>query len=73
MLTASNLWCIEWTGTVEAIHIPHAVIFNKTQISVEEVEDLIDNDAWEFDDRIIKLKPKQVKYLEDKEATICLQ
>lgn len=67
MLTASNLYCIEWMGSVGSIKIPHAVIFNKTQISVDEVEDLIDNDGWEFDDRIIELRPKQVKYLEDKE------
>lgn len=67
MLTVENLYCIEWTDQCGGIRIPHAVIFNKSQISVEEVEDLIDNDAWEFDDRIIELKPKQVKYLQDKE------
>ena len=68
MLTAKNLYCIEWIDSIGRIKIPHAVIFNKTQISVDEVEDLINEDAWEFDDRIIELKPKQVKYLEDKEG-----
>lgn len=67
MLTPSNLMCVEWMGSVGGIKIPHAVIFNKSQISIEEVEDLIDNDGWEFDDRIIELRPKQVKYLSDKE------
>ena len=67
MLTAENLYYIEWVGSVGNVQIPHAVIFNKTQISVNEVEGLIDSDEWEFDDRIIKLQPKQVKYLEDKE------
>lgn len=67
MLTPENLYCIEWTETIGGIRLGRAVIFNKTQISIDEVEDLIDNDGWEFDDRIIELKPKQVKYLEDKE------
>lgn len=67
MLTAGNLYCIEWMGSVGGVKIPHTVIFNKTQISIDEVEELIDNDIWEFDDRIIELRPKQVKYLEDKE------
>lgn len=68
MLTAANLLCVAWVGSIGGIQIPHAVIFNKTQISIDEVEDLIDNDRWEFDDRIIELRPKQVKYLEDKES-----
>ena len=67
MLTAENLYCVEWMESIGGVKIPHAVIFNKTQISIDEVEDLIDNDRWEFDDRIIELRPKQVKYLEDKE------
>lgn len=67
MLTAENLYCIEWRETIGGIGLSRAVIFNKTQISVDEVEDLIDNDGWEFDDRIIELKPRQVRYLEDKE------
>ena len=68
MLTAENLYCIEWTEYFGSVGVPHAVIFNKTQISRDEVEDLIDSGGWEFDDRIIELKPKQVKYLEDKEG-----
>ena len=67
MLTASNLMCIEWVGRIGGIAIPHAVIFNKSQISVEEVEDLINSGDWDIDDRIIELKPSQIKYLEDKE------
>ena len=67
MLTAENLYCIEWTEYFGGVGVPHAVIFNKTQISIDEVEDLIDSGGWEFDDRIIELRTKQVKYLEDKE------
>ena len=67
MLTSENLIGIEWTEYIGGIGIPYAVIFNKTQISIDEVEALIDNGGWEFDDRIIRLRQKQVKYLHNKE------
>jgi hypothetical protein len=66
MLTPENIYCIEWVEEMGGIRIPHTIIFNKTQISTEEVEDLIDSDGWEFDDRIIEVRSKQLKYLEDK-------
>lgn len=44
------------------------LIFNITQISEEEVNTLIQDDAWEFDDRIVSVYSSQLKYLFDKEV-----
>ena len=43
------------------------LIFNCTQITENEVNQLIDDDAWELDDRIVSLHSSQLKYLFDKE------
>ena len=43
------------------------LIFNCTQISEEEVHQLINDDAWELDDRIVSVHSSQLKYLFDKE------
>ena len=43
------------------------LIFNCTQISEDEVHQLIDDDAWELDDRIVSVHSSQLKYLFDKE------
>ena len=43
------------------------LIFNCTQISEDEVHQLINADAWELDDRIVSIHSSQLKYLFDKE------
>ena len=43
------------------------LIFNCTQISEDEVRQLINDDAWELDDRIVSVCSSQLKYLFDKE------
>ena len=43
------------------------LIFNCTQISEDEVHQLITDDAWELDDRIVSVYSSQLKYLFDKE------
>lgn len=43
------------------------LIFNCTQISEDEVNTLIEDDAWELDDRIVSIHSSQLKYLFDKE------
>ena len=43
------------------------LIFNCTQITENEVNQLINDDAWEFDDRIVSIHSSQLKYLFDKE------
>lgn len=46
---------------------PVMVMFNQTQISEEEVEELFNNDTWEYDYRVVPITPKQLAYLQDKE------
>lgn len=43
------------------------LIFNCTQINEEEVHQLINDDTWELDDRIVSVHSSQLKYLFDKE------
>ena len=45
----------------------HNLIFNCTQITEDEIHQLIYDDAWEFDDRIVSVHSSQLKYLFDKE------
>ena len=42
------------------------LIFNCTQINEDEVNQLINDDAWELDDRIVSVHSSQLKYLFDK-------
>ncbi len=44
------------------------LIFNCTQITEDEVHQLINDDAWELDDRIVSVHSSQLKYLFDKET-----
>ena len=44
----------------------HNLLFNITQISVEEVNELINNDAWELDDRVIDIPTCILNNLKDK-------
>ena len=41
--------------------------FNCTQITEDEVNQLIEDDVWELDDRIVSVHSSQLKYLFDKE------
>ena len=43
------------------------LIFNCTQITEDEVHQIINDDAWELDDRIVSVHSSQLKYLFDKE------
>ena len=44
------------------------LIFNCTQITEDEIHQLINDDAWELDDRIVSVHSSQLKYLFDKET-----
>lgn len=46
----------------------HNLIFNITHITETEVHQLINDDAWELDDRIVSVFSSQLKYLFDKET-----
>ena len=67
MLTSSNIYRIDFEESVGTIRIPHSVIFNITQISEEEVRQLIASGEWDEDARLVELKPLQFRYLQDKE------
>lgn len=67
MLTSSNIYRIDFEELVGTIRIPHSVIFNITQISEEEVRQLITSGEWDEDARLVELKPLQFRYLQDKE------
>lgn len=43
------------------------LIFNCTQIAEDEVHQLINDDTWELDNRIVSVHSSQLKYLFDKE------
>lgn len=42
------------------------VLFNQTQISEEEVQQLFEEDKWEFDPRVTPITREQLKMLQDK-------
>lgn len=67
MLTPDNIYKINFDTKYGSIWVPHLIIFNITQITEEEVWDLIKSGEWDEDDRIIELRPNQIKYLQDKE------
>lgn len=67
MLTSKNIYRIDFEESFGGVVIPHSIIFNITQISEEEVRELINCGLWEDDDRVIELRPMQFKYLRDKE------
>ena len=66
MLTSDNIYRIDFKSLIGNIEIPHSVIFNITQISEEEVRQLITSGEWDEDARLVELKPLQFKYLQDK-------
>jgi hypothetical protein len=51
---------------IEGTEREHTLLFNKTQISVDEVNKLIDEDRWEYDLRVLEVSPQQLKFLQDK-------
>ena len=67
MLTPDNIYRIDFDEKYGGVWIPHSIIFNITQISEEEVKELIRSGEWDEDNRIVELRPLQFKYLQDKE------
>ena len=70
MLTPDNIYRIDFEEDHGWALYPRTVIFNITQISEDEVNDLIKRGIWDEDNRIIELRPLQIKYLQDKEDLI---
>ena len=67
MLTSDNIYRIDFDEKCGGVWIPHSIIFNITQISEEEVKELIRSGAWDENPRVVELRPAQFKYLQDKE------
>lgn len=67
MLTSDNIYRIDFDEKYGSVWIPHSIIFNITQISEEEVKQLIRTGEWDEDTRVVELRPSQFKYLQDKE------
>lgn len=73
-LPKSNLRVITYTASIadsDGRPVPGTsrernIIFNISQITEEQVNTLIDNDAWEFDPRVVCVSSDQLKYLFDK-------
>lgn len=42
------------------------VLYNRTQITMKEIDEAFKNDTWEFDERLIQVTRKQLEYLHDK-------
>lgn len=68
MLTPDNIYRIDFKEQFGVHQLSHTVIFNITQISEEEVQQLIQEGKWEEDARIIELNPLQFHFIQDKEA-----
>lgn len=68
MINVNNIMRIDFIYKLGGFDIPQTLLFNITQISEDDVLELIKNDAWEYDDRLIKISSEQLKYLEDKEV-----
>jgi hypothetical protein len=69
MLTPDNIYTIKFKETFGEHQLSHTIIFNITQVSEEEVNDLIKSGKWEEDARIIELNPLQLHFIQDKEET----
>lgn len=75
MLNPDNLMTIGWVSSIansDGEPVPgtereHIVLFNKTQITEEQVSRLIDEDRWERDPRVLEVTREQLKYLRDKD------
>lgn len=75
MLNPDNLMTIGWVSSIansDGEPVPgtereHLVLFNKTQITEEQVGRLIDEDRWKRDQRILEVTREQLKFLRDKD------
>ena len=75
MLNPDNLMTIGWVSSIansDGEPVPgteheHLVLFNKTQITEEQVNKLIDEDRWKRDPRILEVTREQLKFLRDKD------
>ena len=74
MLTPKNLMSITFVSgiansdgeLVPGTERETTLLFNKTQISEQEVSRLIDEARWQYNPRILEVTREQLKFLRDK-------
>ena len=64
---SKNLCQIQFNTFTGGKQYPHTVIYNKTQITEDEVYRALWNGTLHTDDRIVEIRPGQLEYLQDKE------
>ena len=64
---SKNLCQIQFNTITGGKKYPHTVIYNKTQITEDEVYHAIWFHKWEIDDRIVEVRTGQLEWLQDKE------
>ena len=64
---SKNLCQIQFNTLTGGKKYPHTVIYNKTQITEDEVYRALWNGTLYSDDRIVEIRPGQLEYLQDKE------
>lgn len=67
-LSSKNIMRIDFHYEIGEINISKTILFNQTRISEAEVRELIINDLYEYDDRLVLLSSRQLKNLTDKEV-----
>lgn len=65
MLTPENIRKVTFIENNTSI----TLIYNKTQISDEQVSTSIDWGLWKIDPRLLEVDPNQLRYLNDREGT----
>lgn len=43
------------------------VLYNQTRITEKEIDELFENEMWEYDTRLTEITPARIKMLQDKE------
>ena len=64
---SKNLCQIQFNTITGGKKYPHTVVYNKTQITEDEVYHALWHKTWDIDERIVEVNPGQFKYLLDKE------
>lgn len=63
--------CILFTGDSDGNPVPGTerelcLLFNRTQITEKEIDELLDNNTWESDNRVTPITRARLKMLQDK-------
>lgn len=65
-ISFTSCLCTSHNEPIEGTGMQVSVLFNCTQISEQEVNDLIDSGRYLYDARVIVTTPQQMSFLKDK-------